>query len=124
MELLRKHDREVPAENRKDSTVTERNITELLKNDDGGERIKELALSDSLTSSILLLYEIKTLKARLARELDMAEDRRKKQAKDHVELLAQLWEELRKIRAQFRIEAQLLGLIKPDEEDRDNARHR
>ena len=77
------------------------------------ERIKELALSDGLTSIILLVHELQDLKTALGYELDLAQRRRHEMAKDHVDLINEMWATLKKIRAQFRIEAQLLGLIGP-----------
>jgi hypothetical protein len=114
MKTLRKYDRKVPAENPSD-------LAKSLKNNDsdaGLMKIKELALSDSLTSVILVLHEIITLKGQLSLELQAIRDDRKAQQRDFRELVGELQEALTKIQANFRIEAQLLNLIT---KDNDNA---
>jgi len=82
------------------------------------EKIKELSLTNSLTDSYLLLQDIKELKRSLSLELDLARDRRKAQEAEFRQFMTELWETLEKIRAQFRVEAELLNLI--NAHDRSN----
>ena len=77
------------------------------------KEIKELASDNVLLSAHLLLEDAKQLKANLAMELDLARDRRLAQEKEFKEFMSELWWTLRKIQAQFKVEAQLLNLIKP-----------
>jgi hypothetical protein len=87
------------------------------------EKIRELAISDSLTSSILLVQELKDLKALLSWQLDLLRNRRKEMERDHVNLMDELPRTLRKIQANFRVEAQLLNLIRPDKESSDHVKY-
>jgi hypothetical protein len=64
-------------------------------------------------SAYLILEECKTLKARLALELQAAKDDRRAQHKDFEELMAELWGTLRTIQARFRVDAELLNLVRP-----------
>jgi hypothetical protein len=82
------------------------------------EKIKELSLTNSLTDAYLLLQEIKELKRSLSLELDLARDRRKAQEAEFRQFMTELWKTLDKIRAQFRVEAELLNLI--NAHDRSN----
>lgn len=77
------------------------------------KKVKELAVTNALTDAYLLLQEIKELKRSLSLELDFQRDRRKAQEDEFRYYVRELWETLRKIQAQFRIEAELLNLIKP-----------
>ena len=77
MELLKKSDSGVPGENSED-------LAKSLQNNDtevSSERIRELALSDFLTSAALILMELNELKARLSLELQAIRDDRKAQKK-------------------------------------------
>lgn len=82
------------------------------------KRIKELASDNVLTSAYLILRESKGLKRSLSLELDLARDRRVAQEAEFREFMTELWETLDKIRAQFRVEAELLNLI--NAHDRSN----
>ena len=79
------------------------------------EKIKELSLTNSLTDAYLLLQEIKELKRSLSLELDLARDYRKAQEIEFKEFMAELRATLTEIQANFRIEAQLLNLIRPNQ---------
>lgn len=79
--------------------------------------IKELASDNVLLSAYLLLEDARELKAQLAMELDLARDRRLAQEKEFRQFMSELWDTLTKIQAQFRIEAQLLNLVRPQEEN-------
>ena len=79
------------------------------------DKIKELASDNVLMSAYLPLEEIKQLRALLALELQAVRDDRRAQHKEFQQLTNELWETLRKIQAQFRIEAQLLNLIRPQD---------
>jgi hypothetical protein len=61
------------------------------------------------------LQECMKLKARLSLELQAARDDRRAQQKEHLEFMSELWTTLRKIQAQFRVEAELLNLVMPQE---------
>ena len=76
-------------------------------------KIKDLAADNVLTSAYLLLAEAQEIKARLALELRAARDDRKAQHKEFQEFMAELCDTLTKIQAQFKVEAQLLNLIRP-----------
>jgi len=76
------------------------------------KRICELSMAIVSTDLHILLEEIKDLKANLALELDFARDRRLQQESEFQELISELRQTLAKIQAQFRIEAQLLNLIR------------
>ena len=76
--------------------------------------IKELASDNVLTSAYLILAECEKLKARLALELQALRDDRKAQQKEFNEFMAELRATLTEIQANFRIEAQLLNLIRPN----------
>jgi len=83
------------------------------------DEIKELASDNVLLSAYLLLEEAKQLKANLAMELDLARDRRLAQDKKFREFMAELKNTLTRIQAQFKVEAQLLNLIRPQEAGED-----
>ena len=83
------------------------------------EKIKELASDNVLMSAYLLLQDAKDLKARLALELQATRDDRRAQHKEFQELMAELRDTLTKIQAQFRIEAQLLNLVRPGKAGED-----
>jgi len=78
-------------------------------------KIKELASDNVLMSAYLILQEAEVIKARLALELQAARDDRKAHHREFQEFIAELWQMLRDIQSQFRIEAQLLNLIRPQE---------
>jgi hypothetical protein len=75
--------------------------------------IKEMASDNVLLSAYMILQEAKDLKRSLALELDMVRDRRLAQEKEFQEFMAELRDTLTKIQAQFKIEAQLLNLVRP-----------
>jgi hypothetical protein len=75
-------------------------------------KIKDLILL--FTDAGLILQECRELKANLSLELQAIRDDRRAQHREFHELMGELRETLTKIRAQFRIEAQLLNLIRPD----------
>ena len=58
------------------------------------------------------------VKGRLALELQAARDDRKAQRKEFEEMLSELKDTLTKIQAQFKVEAQLLNLIRPAGENK------
>jgi hypothetical protein len=84
------------------------------------KEIKELSSDKVLMSAYLLLEDAKQLKANLAMELDLARDRRLAQEKEFKEFMYELWGTLRKIQAQFKVEAQFLNLIKPKAGEKEN----
>ncbi len=84
------------------------------------ERIKELAITNALTDAYLILEEARKIKVSLALELQAAKDDRKSQYKEFQELMVEITDVLTKIQAQFRIEAQLLNLVKPEEVEEDD----
>lgn len=88
------------------------------------QKIKELATTNTLTDSYLILVECEKLKARLALELQATRDDRKAQHKEFQEFMAELWETLNQIRAQHLIDAQILNLIEPrkDLKNRENGK--
>jgi hypothetical protein len=67
----------------------------------------------------LILGECRKLKGDLSVELQAAKDDRK----ELQQLTNELWETLQKIQAQFRVEAQLMNLIKPLEKGGGNIRN-
>ena len=73
-------------------------------------------LEDVYTGIDLLaeLHEARELKASLALELDFARHCRQAQEREFREFINELWATLRKIQAQMRIDATLLGLIEPE----------
>lgn len=77
------------------------------------DKIKELTSDNVLMSAYLLLEDAKQIKASLALELQAARDDRRAQHKEFEEFMAELRDTLTKIQAQFKVEAQLLNLIKP-----------
>jgi hypothetical protein len=87
----------------------------------GSAEIRELALTNSLTDSYLILGEILDLKRSLSLELDLAKDRRQAHEAEFQEFMAELWDTLNKIRAQFRAEAELLNLIEGPERSNTNS---
>ena len=62
----------------------------------------------------------KQIKANLAMELDLARNRRLAQEREFKEFMAELRDTLTKIQAQFKVEAQLLNLIKPQAGEKEN----
>lgn len=80
---------------------------------DSTDRIRELSITCALTDVQLLLQQAKDLKANLAMELDLARDRRLAQEKEFKAFMSELWGTLRKIQAQFSVEAELLNLVRP-----------
>ena len=77
------------------------------------DEIKELALTNALTDGYLIQAEARKMLSLLALELQATRDDRKAQKKEWDEFMAEHWATLRKIQAQFRIDATLLHLIKP-----------
>jgi hypothetical protein len=75
-------------------------------------KIRELSIAIATTDLHILLEEIKDLKRHLALELDLVRDRRQKQEREFQEIINEFRQTLGEIKAQFRIEAQLLNLIK------------
>lgn len=78
------------------------------------ERIKELALSDALTSAYLILQDMRKLKTSLAMELQVARRNEKDRERDFRSLLNEFRVTLDQIQAQFGIERRLLDLIQPE----------
>jgi hypothetical protein len=78
------------------------------------DKIKELASDQVLMSAYLILAECEKLKARLSLELQAVRDDRRRQYKEFHEFMVEQRETLTKIQAQFKVEAQLLNLIRPD----------
>lgn len=76
-------------------------------------KIRELATTNNLTDSYLILAEARKIKALLALELQAARDDRRAQHKEFQEFMVELKNTLTKIQAQFKIEAQLLNLVRP-----------
>jgi len=77
------------------------------------DQIRELALTNALTDAFLILQELRDLKMNLSLELQAVRDNRRAEAKEWAEFMAEHWATLRKIQTQFRIDATLLHLIKP-----------
>ena len=75
--------------------------------------LKEIASDQVLLTAYLILAECTKLKARLSLELQAARDDRSAQAREWTEFMAELRETLAKIQSQFKVEAQLLNLIRP-----------
>jgi hypothetical protein len=73
--------------------------------------IRELAVTNSLTDSYLILAECKDLKRSLSQELDLARDRRVQMEDEHLRMLAELRETNTQIQGQFQIMARLVNLI-------------
>jgi hypothetical protein len=78
------------------------------------ERTREFAIALATTDLHILLEKIKDLKINLSLELQAARDDRRAQEKQFREFMSELWGTLRKIQAQFRIDATLLHLIEPE----------
>jgi hypothetical protein len=76
------------------------------------DEIKDLTLL--FTDAELILQECKDLKVNLSLVLQAARDDRRAQYKEFQEFMAELRETLTKIQAEFKVEAQLLNLIKPE----------
>ncbi len=75
------------------------------------QQLRELALTNSLTDSYLILVEILDLKRSLSLELDLARDRRKAQETEFREFMDELWGFLDKLAAKYCIDRQLLNLV-------------
>jgi hypothetical protein len=75
-------------------------------------QIKELSMAIATTDLSILLAEIKYFKRHLALELDLARDRRQKQEREFQEIIKEFRQTLAEIQAQFRVEAQLLKLVR------------
>jgi hypothetical protein len=73
-------------------------------------KVKELALSDALTTAYLLLQDCRKLKTSLALELSAAKDDRVREA----DLMHEMRVTLTEIQAQFGIERRLLDLVRPE----------
>lgn len=88
------------------------------------EDIRELVAMNTLTDAYLILAECKKLKARLALELQVTRDDRKKQHKQFTEFMFELLKTLDQIRARHLIDAQILNLIEPrkDLKNRENGK--
>jgi hypothetical protein len=86
------------------------------------EKIKELALSDALTSAYLLLQDIRKLKTSLALELQVAQRCRADQEREFRALMNEFEVTLREIQMQFGIERRLLDLIQPESGRMSNER--
>jgi hypothetical protein len=84
------------------------------------KEIKELASDNVLMSAYLILEDAKQIKANLAMELDLARDRRLAQEREFREFMDELRDTLTKVQAQFKVEAQLLNLIKPQAGEKEN----
>jgi len=78
-------------------------------------KIKELAITNALTDAYLILQDAKRLKTSLAMELQAARGCRVAQEREFREFMNELWKTLRTIQAQFKVEAQLLNLVRPEE---------
>jgi hypothetical protein len=78
------------------------------------EAIKELAVTNALMDAYLILQDLKKLKTSLAMELQVGQQDRLNQARDFAEFMHEVRQTLADIRADNKIEAQLLNLIKPE----------
>jgi len=78
-------------------------------------KVKDLTLL--FTDAELILMECRELKANLSLELQAIRDDRKAQYKEFQELMSKLSKTLITIQAQFKVEAQLLNLIRPAGEE-------
>ena len=87
-------------------------VDEMKKNRE--DQIRELAVMNISSDAYLILQEAKRLKTSLAMELQVARGCRVAQEKEFREFVDELWGTLREIQAQFRIDATLLHLIKPN----------
>ncbi len=67
------------------------------------------------TDAEIILGDARSLADELRRQVQAAKDERKAQHKEFREFMNEMWKTLRKIQAQFRIEAQLLNLVRPEE---------
>ncbi len=74
-------------------------------------KVKELALSDALTSAYLILQDCRKLKTSLALELQVAQGCRVDQERDFRALMNEFRGTLTEIQAQFGIERRLLDLV-------------
>ena len=83
------------------------------------KEIQELSLAIAGIDQQLLLVELKDLKRNLSIELQAARDDRVAREKEFREFMSEWWETLRKIQADFRVDATLLGLISPDKAGED-----
>lgn len=66
------------------------------------------------TDAEIILGDARSLADELRRQVQAAKDERKAQHKEFCEFMNELWGTLRKIQAQFKVEAQLLNLIRPE----------
>lgn len=80
------------------------------------EEIKDLTLL--FTDAALILQECRELKARLALELQATRDDRRAQHMEFQAFMSKLEQTLARIQAQFKVEAQLLNLVRPTGEDK------
>jgi hypothetical protein len=78
-----------------------------------------LASDNVLLSAYLILQDVEEIKARLSLELDLTVDRRLQQEDEFRKFMDELWATLRKIQAQFRVEAELLNLVRPQKAGED-----
>ena len=85
------------------------------------KKTKDLTLL--FTDAELILHECRELKANLSLELQAVRDDRRAQHKQFEEFMNELRETLIKIKAQFRVEAQLLNLIGPEAGDNECQRN-
>jgi hypothetical protein len=89
----------------------------------GGEanQVKQEVIMDPKTKDLILLFtdaeiilgDARSLADELRRQVQAARDGRRAQHKEFQEFMAELRETLIQIKAQFRVEAQLLNLIRP-----------
>lgn len=78
------------------------------------EKIREVAHVITGIDLQLALEEVNQLKCSLALTLTFLHDQIQAQNREVREFMDELWATLRKIQAQFRIDATLLGLIEPE----------